>query len=500
MKKHNWADAIVFCVFLAVLCLPRPVKAQNPIRIIFLHHSTGHNLIEEGNLRTLLTGRGYAFFDHGYNGDGLRLADGSYTGENFDIPGDNTDPDGFAELFSQPLTNPPENAFSQLMQYDVIMFKSCFPTSNIVDEAQLANYKAWYTAIRARIDQYPQKLFIALTPPPQVPNNTNPQEAARAHAFAQWLALDEFLAGHANLVVFDFFSLLADDAHNLKTVYRIDANDAHPNQRANQEISPIFADFIDQAIQAYFGDGVPEVMDLPTEPPLTVDDNDDENQTAADDDIAIQPNADLVDLEEAEWQQDGAALACALDDSLVVTGAASMRFDFALSAGDYAGCGRYFDAHQDWRQTDGISFYLQSDFKDEDITLLVFSGEMDAPTPFEAVFTTLETSVDNWILIQLDWDAFEKAGWHGDAGLAELDLARITSLAFSISHQNTQNGTIRVDALRPFTAEAERGETPPDDSGTSAEEAPQTRQACPSAAIALMSVLGLIIFRRKLKG
>jgi hypothetical protein len=109
------------------------------------------------------TGHPYEFYDHGYNGDGLRLADGSHTGTNFDVPGDNTDPDGFAEIFAQPLHDPPDNTFSHLMQYDVIAFKSCFPTSNIADDYQLDEYKSYYLAIRDRMDQYPDKIFVIVT-------------------------------------------------------------------------------------------------------------------------------------------------------------------------------------------------------------------------------------------------------------------------------------------------------------------------------------------------
>jgi hypothetical protein len=100
------------CVLLVLLLAAgRPASAQ-ATRIIFLHHSCGQNLIEQGGVREGLTALGYEFYDHGYNGDGLRLADGSYTGTNFDVPGDNTDPDGFAAIFAQSLHDPPDNTFS----------------------------------------------------------------------------------------------------------------------------------------------------------------------------------------------------------------------------------------------------------------------------------------------------------------------------------------------------------------------------------------------------
>jgi hypothetical protein len=221
-------------------------------RIIFLHHSTGAALIEQGDVRQRLTDLGYEFYDHGYNDDGLVLADGTSADRDFDVPDDNTDPDGFAAIFAQPLHDPPDNTFSHLMQYDVIAFKSCFPVSNIESDEQLAEYKSHYLSIRDRIDQYPDKIFIVLTPPPEVPANTDAEAAARARAFADWLASDEYLGGRPNVFTFNFFDLLADPSTNtLRADYQTDEHDAHPNELANQTIGPLFADFIDQSVRMY---------------------------------------------------------------------------------------------------------------------------------------------------------------------------------------------------------------------------------------------------------
>ena len=160
-----------------------PLQAQASVRIIWLHHSCGEGLIEQGSVREGLTALGYEFYDHGYNDEGLRLADGSYSGRNFDVPGDNTDPDGLAEIFSQPLHDPPDNTFSYLMQYDVIAFKSCYPVSNIGSDEQLAEYQSYYLTIRARVAQYPDKLFVVVTQPPQVPGSSDRDEA---NAPAPW--------------------------------------------------------------------------------------------------------------------------------------------------------------------------------------------------------------------------------------------------------------------------------------------------------------------------
>jgi hypothetical protein len=230
--------------------------------VIFLHHSTGHNLIHQGQVRERLTEAGYEFWDHDYNRPGLTRPDGTSAGYSYSIPNDNTDPDGLARIFSQHPYSWPRNAFSGLMQHEVIVFKSCFPVSDITSQAKLEQYKRYYLDIRDVVDQHPDRIFIVLSPPPLVPEHTTPEIAARARAFANWLKSDEYLDGHANLLTFDFFELLAgDDAsapdyNMLRSEYRRGhEGDSHPNPLANETIGPQFAEFIDNAVQSYRASG-----------------------------------------------------------------------------------------------------------------------------------------------------------------------------------------------------------------------------------------------------
>ncbi len=226
--------------------------------VLFIHHSTGHNLIVQGQVREQFTEAGYAFWDHDYNPTGLTRPDGTRTGYSYNIPRDNTDPDGLAELFAQQAYQWPVNAFSGALQHDVIVFKSCFPASNIESEAQLETYRRYYLGIRDVIDQHPEHLFIAMSPPPLVPESTTPENAARARAFANWLTSDEYLSGHPNLYTYNFFDSLAEGdpaspEHNmLRAAYRPQAaGDSHPNQLANEEVGPQFVEFIIASIEAF---------------------------------------------------------------------------------------------------------------------------------------------------------------------------------------------------------------------------------------------------------
>ncbi len=271
---------------------PRPdgkqsVADQSMTDVIFLHHSVGQNLIEEGGLRGLLASRGYRLYDQGYNVDGLHLPDGSLASYGLNVPDDNTDPDGLANIFTQPVDvasltsqGAPANTLSGLLRHDVIMFKSCFPTTLITSDDQLAQYRAYYVQIRAVADRYPDHVFIAVTSPPLEPTSTNAAAATRARAWANWLTSPEYLSGHPNLFVFDLFSLLAEpdqtrwDANTLQQSYRqqrggfrfnvgrmalpvadqiglgrrlnafVTTDDSHPNLMANQAIAPALADAV----------------------------------------------------------------------------------------------------------------------------------------------------------------------------------------------------------------------------------------------------------------
>ena len=224
--------------------------------IIFLHHSVGANLIDEGNLKTLFSESGYDFWDHSYNWPGLRDSAGKILGFSYNVPNDNTDPDGLAAIFNQPLYGLPLNTFSALMQHEVIVFKTCYPTSNIKSDEILARIKAHYLSIRDVIDQHPGKLFIVLTQPPLNPAETDRAAAIRARAFADWLMSEEFSEGQSTLYTFDLFDQLADRDSNsaeysmLRADYRT-GSDSHPNRMANETIAPVFAEFVTRAIEQF---------------------------------------------------------------------------------------------------------------------------------------------------------------------------------------------------------------------------------------------------------
>jgi hypothetical protein len=232
------------------------------MKILFIHHSTGANLLRQGHVRQLLMRArpDLEFSDHGYNlyphfsqlrsyfthHTGLRDADGHFTGRDFNIIVSNNSPREYADIFSR---NPHDSTLHQILQYDVIIFKTCYPTTKIVSDEQLAEDKKFYEQIRESIKKYPDKIFILFTPPPLRKELTQPEFAQRAKNLVDWLISPEYVKNVQNLKIFDFFNLLAAKSgphtNMLRPEFtRLITLDSHPNQRANKEVGKTFAEFL----------------------------------------------------------------------------------------------------------------------------------------------------------------------------------------------------------------------------------------------------------------
>lgn len=441
-----WRVLLIIVLVLAALALAVDSAAaqEPPARIIFMHHSTGGGLIWHGGVREAFTDLGYEFWDHGYNDEGLTDATGNATGINWEVPDDNTDPDGWFNIFAQPVTDPPSNTLSHMLEYDVIIFKSCFPTSNIESDEQLEAYQSYYLAIRDVIDQHPDKLFIAFTPPPLIPNDTAPEAAARARVWSDYLASPQFLDGHPNLVVFNFFDLLADEDNLLRAEYRTSESDSHPNELANQALGPVFVEFVDQAIQSFAPGETPAPVEQ-IEPTESIEPAD------------LEPAGEGIpafDFEEGvrgeDWwdytNEGTVAFVC----DVIEPGSDSqyaLQMAYDLNGGGSAGCGINFTTGEDWATLTGIAF----DWRAEPsglylhMGLITGSAASDDQAPFEI---ELIAPSSEWESALITWDQLIKADWMGGGGPETFDPAQIVYLAFGVGHwEQPQAGTIWIDNI-----------------------------------------------------
>lgn len=231
-------------------------------KILFIHHSTGANLIREGKLRAELAklNPDIEFWDHGYNlynifptllakfthHTGLRDNNGHITGHDYDIVLGNNSPREYAEIFARDAS---DSTLKQILGYDIIAFKNCYPTTKITSDSQLEENTGYYKSIRESLGKYPKKKFVLLTPPPLRRELTEPEYTNRAIKMVEWLKSKEFLRATTNIKVFDLFGLLTDEGGYLKKEYcRLLPMDSHPNKLANKTVAPLFAKYLTEMV------------------------------------------------------------------------------------------------------------------------------------------------------------------------------------------------------------------------------------------------------------
>jgi len=194
-------------------------EPENPIKLIFIHHSTGENWLTDdyGDLGKTLDQNNYFVSDTNY-------------GWGPDSIGDRTDIPNWTEWFSSDSTDSYMSALfgesGQNSSYtrtlsdpggenEIVMFKSCFPNSalegNPNDPAEqgdgltVGNAKYVYNEILKYFSAHPEKLFVVITAPPL----SDSTYASNARAFNNWL-MNDWLSNYTkhNVAVFDFYNIL----------------------------------------------------------------------------------------------------------------------------------------------------------------------------------------------------------------------------------------------------------------------------------------------------
>jgi hypothetical protein len=133
------------------------------------------------------------------------------------------------------------------------MFKSCYPSSNLTSDAQLAMYRRCFDALLPTFEAHPDTLFIAMSTPPLVKANTTPDAARRARSWAGWL-LTEYAPGRRNVKVFDLFDALAvaadrPDANTLVPQFAQSRRDSHPSPEGARAVTRLFLPWFNRAVR-----------------------------------------------------------------------------------------------------------------------------------------------------------------------------------------------------------------------------------------------------------
>jgi hypothetical protein len=264
-----------------------PNPPSSVVKLIFIHHSTGQNWLDDNN-----GGLGLALSQNNY------FVSDTYYGWGPNSIGDSTDiPDwltwfrsGNTATYMTALYNESDTHSSYTRgnlsnpggENEIIMFKSCFPNSDLEgtpDDSPspdgwltVGHAKYVYNQLLLYFQAHPDKLFVVITAPPLI-NNAH---ADNARAFNQWL-MNDWLGENnytlKNVAIFDFYNVLTgpDNHHRfynnavqhiftqgMNTLYYPSGDyDDHPNQTGNLKATNEFVTLLNVFYHRWKNDILP---------------------------------------------------------------------------------------------------------------------------------------------------------------------------------------------------------------------------------------------------
>ena len=238
------------CTCAAALAADRPATrpvgkaAPTSARVVFLHHSTGECVWNGG-----VPGWFRAY--NAANKTEYRIkerafpAGSPYGWENYPYDYWNI---WVKHAGAKPYKNEPTLEMLT-RQYDVIIFKHCFPVTSIEpdtgaadvssSEKRIENYKLQYNALKQKMRQFPKTLFIVWTGAVQVKSDMDEAAARRAKTFFDWVTSRWDQKGD-NIFVWDFYQLETQGSLYLKPQYSQGPADSHPNEAFSKAVAPRF--------------------------------------------------------------------------------------------------------------------------------------------------------------------------------------------------------------------------------------------------------------------
>ena len=467
----------------------------NPVKLIFIHHSTGENWLNDGNgnLAQALQKNNYFVSDtnYGWGPDSI--------GDRTDIPNwlewfhsDNTaqymqalyDENGIHSYYERTLGDPGgEN--------QVILFKSCFPNSALSGspddppaegtDLTVANAKFVYNKILNYFLTQPDKLFMVITAPPLMDG----RYAKNARAFNNWLVNDWLAQNNyplANVAVFDFYNILTapENHHRVKdgqiehliasprnTSY-FHSEDDHPSQTGNRKATDEFIPILNAFYNRWQSDNSSQLPSSSSTPLLTLATATTEPQLPLSAAILDDFDSDILTWEAYLGNPADTHMRCYPSAEYVYSESQSLQLDFDIPPGGWGTCVKNFETPQDWSRSSGVLFYLYSVQPDVVMHVDLFFGSEDKRETYSAELVIPSNANKTWTEIRLVWNDFQRVDWEEDAGQQFDQADAVSGFAFGFPEiaNGSNTGTLWIDDVQLFTL--------PDESSYSSIE---TRQA-----------------------
>jgi hypothetical protein len=223
------------------------------VRIVYLHHSTGGN-VWGGGVPGYFTAYDTTHGTH-YQITERAYPDAPYPWANY--------PYDYWNLWVNPSGpaddgNPNIHSLEKLCSdYDVIVFKHCFPVSDLEADTGSAsvsssvkraeNYKLQYAALKTRLNAFPTRKFIVWTGAARTLGQSSTASGQRARAFFAWVKNTWDVDGD-NVFVWDFFELETEGGNFLRDVHS-SSGDSHPNGTFCSTVAPYLGQRIVDVIE-----------------------------------------------------------------------------------------------------------------------------------------------------------------------------------------------------------------------------------------------------------
>lgn len=467
---------------------------RQPIPLIFIHHSCGENWLsdENGGLGKALAGNNYYVSDtnYGWGPEGI---------------GDSTDITNWTEWFCGPNSsrimaavykekgkNSPYTKLAEEAkgENEIIMFKSCFPNSDLAgspndppgkgEGLSVGNAKAIYNQLLTYFKTRPDKLFIAITAPP-LQEKAN---AKNARAFNQWL-VKEWLANYkgSNVAVFDFYNVLTgpDNHHRFQNgkiehtvnsksnVLYYPSDDTHPSSAGNRKATKEFLPLLNYYYQRWRKSNPPDtaaVLKSNNNGKTAVAETEKEEETApvqainhVAGNMATSPVAGVFDNFETGslegWEsfpddgKPGSVVKFSRNTENAASGKAAMEITYNIVPESYVTCAKTYSAAKDWSQAKGISLSVFSEDAGSEIDVVVYQGQKpDDLRLFEYQFSITPANKAKWQNVKIPWKLFRQPDWQGDPAVP-LNPKEAMGIAI-IHHSGTKRriGKTLVDDLQ----------------------------------------------------
>ena len=531
MKTPNRAALFFFVLFtlLGISAIsgipakqsPNPSPPDHPVKLIFIHHSTGENWLTDGygDLGRTLDQNNYFVSDTNY-------------GWGPDAIGDRTDIPNWTEWFANPNTPTYMNAlFNETEQHasytrtlndpggenEIIMFKSCFPNSALegspndppgtYEELSVSGAKYIYNTILPFFATRPDKLFIIITAPPL----SDGTYSENARAFNNWL-LNDWLRDNNytlnNVAVFDFYNILTDpNAHHhfkdgqiehvlgsSNTLY-YPSSDDHPSEagsrKATEEFIPLLNIFYHR-----WKENAPTgpIAPNPNQP----------SGVNPPDTAPLSPTPSLIagfESGEPLWEAfhdeaTSSTMTCQPEAGTGHTGD-SLLLNFDIAANSWGTCAHFYDSPQDWSQAEGLSFYFRSEQAGTLFDIDLYAGSPDNRETY--LYTIEVTSANEWIPLQLRWSDFHRASWEENADAPFAKPNEVMGLAFGVGTlPDTPNtGILHLDELTLLASQITPENAPdsaPATEPSEGEPAPAQKKPLPCTGAMILPLLAILPF------